>query len=248
MRVIHSWLVRQDHEEVPGTFLCNWNLTQEHHEEGDLLVFIDPVSNETVAYQWGGLVRPGILEVRAEMRGKGIGRVLVEHRLAEAFEHDEDILYIQCKPSSSIPFWRRMGFNPLEGEHGKQYAYRIMPRALELPENGTAIRVEVQWYPEQRKWRPDTPPLAALSPTAIRTPDGEIYFADRVHCFDGGRDRYNNRENFGDVVMRVVVDGAEIYCDKAKYGEAQDLGLDHCSNGFYLDALYHRREASLLPA
>ncbi len=34
--------------------------------------------------------------------------------------------------------------------------------------------------------------VAKLSPTVDRTPRGEIHFANRVHFFDGGHDRYSN--------------------------------------------------------
>ena len=229
MHAIHEWLVRQDREGVAGSFLCNWNLTLECQREAEVIVFVDEASHEPVAYQWGSLIQPGILEVRADKRGSGIGRILVEHRLADAHDRNEDILYIQCKPSSSIPFWQRMGFQLVDSGDGSQHAYRIMPRALELPSNGEAVRVEVQWHPEHRKWAPATTPMTTLAPDAARTPDGDIRFAERVHCLD--------RTQPGDLVLRVVVDGEEVYCDKAKYREAQELGVQPCRNGFYLDAL-----------
>ena len=84
MEIIHAWLQQQDREEIHGSFLCNWSLTKKQHERGELLVYIDEQANEPVAYQWGGLVRPGILEVRDDMRERGIGRALVAHRLATA--------------------------------------------------------------------------------------------------------------------------------------------------------------------
>lgn len=58
------------------------------------------LDKQPVAYQWGGLLRPDILEVRNDMRGRGIGKELVEHCLALAADAGEDILYIQCKPST----------------------------------------------------------------------------------------------------------------------------------------------------
>lgn len=109
MRFIKTWLDAQEVAEVHDTFLCNWNLTVDAHEAGKLLVYVDEGSQEVVAYQWGALVHPGILEVRNDMRGRGIAKALVAHRLAEAAEAGHDVLRIQCAPRSSIPFW---------GEHG----------------------------------------------------------------------------------------------------------------------------------
>jgi GNAT superfamily N-acetyltransferase len=110
IKAIYNWLVTQDAQELSGTFLCNWNLTEKCHHERELLVYIDGETSEPVAYQWGGLLQPGILEVRYDMRRKGIGKKLVERRIAQAYKLDQCLLLIQCKPSTSIPFWKSMGF------------------------------------------------------------------------------------------------------------------------------------------
>lgn len=235
MAAIHGWLLRQDRDGVEGSFLCNWNLTLECQRTGELIVFIDPASQVPVAYQWGALLEPGILEVRADKRGTGIGRVMVEHRLADVRERNEDILFIQCTPSSSVPFWTRMGFRLVEatsdmsGRGDVKFAYRIMPRPLPLAVHGDAVQVEVQWFGPERKWAPDAPVLATSAPAAVRSPAGDIHFAERVHGL--------GRTAGGDLVVRIAVQGNEIYCDKAKYEEAQALGLQRCRNGFYLDGL-----------
>lgn len=236
MAAIHSWLLRQDRDGVEGSFLCNWDLTLGCQRAGELIVFIDPASQVPVAYQWGMLLEPGILEVRADKRGTGIGRVMVEHRLADVRERNEDILFIQCTPASSVPFWTRMGFRLVEttsgmgGRSDVKHAYRIMPRPLPFAAQGDAVQIEVQWFGPERKWAPDAPALAASAPAAVRSPNGGIRFAERVHGF--------GRTAGGDLVVRVAVQGEEIYCDKAKYEKAQALGLQRCRNGFYLDGLW----------
>src|ERR1700733_389251 len=152
LQAIHKWLVDQGARNVEGNFLCNWKLTKESHEEGNLLVCIDSKSGTAVAYQWGGLIGPGILEVRHDMRRKGIGRQLVEHRIGEAYESNQCCLYIQCKPSSSIPFWKRMGFTLLKSTNEDHYAYRILERKHNVPAHGTAVDVAIHFYPEDKKW------------------------------------------------------------------------------------------------
>ena len=59
--VVMAWLEQQDRDDVPGTFWCNRRLTVKAHEEGKLLIYVDTQSQQPVAYQWGGLVTPGIL-------------------------------------------------------------------------------------------------------------------------------------------------------------------------------------------
>ncbi|MET3384188.1 hypothetical protein [Variovorax paradoxus] len=231
---IHSWLQTQSAEDVPGTFMCNWNLTLEVHAEGELVVYAAPETDLAVAYQWGGLLRPGIMEVRADLRGRGIGRTLTQYRLAQAWAKDEDILYIQCKPSTSIPFWQSMEFRMINATHtGKNYAYRIVPRQLELPE-GSPAQVRIEFFAEDRKWSPGLPPFAAYTPAAVRDEDGDVWLAERVHVFDGGYDRPNTLR---DIVARVEIDGREVFLDKLKYDAAFDLGFNECVNGYYVDVL-----------
>jgi GNAT superfamily N-acetyltransferase len=228
MLKIHTWLQEQQRDEIHGTFLCNWNLTQQCHEEGRLLVYIDDNSGEPVAYQWGGLIQPGVLEVRNDMRGRGIGKALVEHRLFEAVEHGVDILRIQCKPSTSIPFWQLMGFDLRPRSDGKNYALRYVPRELVLPNGGTPKQVSVEWYAKERKWIPTTPAVRAQTIFGLRL-DGKVYLAERALCATD--------ESARDLVLRVCVDGQQWYCDKAKFTEAEELGVQRCRNGFYLDVL-----------
>jgi hypothetical protein len=44
---IRAWLVDQDARNIPDSFLCNWELIQEGHKKGKLLVYIDDESNQS---------------------------------------------------------------------------------------------------------------------------------------------------------------------------------------------------------
>src|SRR5882724_10133776 len=149
LRFIHYWLLDQQSKNVSGSFLCNWNLTLKSHKEGKLLVYIDGASGQPVAYQWGSLIHPGILEVRHDMHGKGIGSKLVRHCMAQARKSDQCILVIQCKPSSSIPFWQKMGFTMFDSQRGENYAYQILEKRHQLPRDGLPVKVAVRFFPEE---------------------------------------------------------------------------------------------------
>jgi GNAT superfamily N-acetyltransferase len=229
MPKIRAWLERQQRDGVHGTFLCNWGATEQSHKEGKLLVYIDDSSDEPVGYQWGGLLTPGILEVRDDLRGRGIGKALVEQRLFEAAEADEDILHIQCKPSTSIRFWERMGFK-LRPAAGENYALRYMPRTFVLPKEGVSAQVVIEWFSEARKWSPATPAVRSQCIAGALVDGGQVHLAERALCA--------TNEVGGDLVLRVSVDDEEWYCDKAKYRVAEQLGVKHCQNGIFLDMLY----------
>ena len=234
---IYVWLVEQDSRDVPGTFICNWTLTEKYHREGKLIVFVDGESGIAVAYQWGGLLSSGILEVRHDMRGRGIGKKLVERRIAEAYKREECFLHIQCKPSTSISFWVHMGFKMLESARGN-YAYRILEKRHALPVDGIPVSVSIRFFPEERNWNEDAVPLCIATPKAVRTSDGNILLAERVSCFEP---LYPMAR---DPVVEVKVDGLLIYCEKAKYENAQRLGVLRCRNGFFIDRLKSTLEIS----
>lgn len=236
LAAVLDWLKQQDRNGVLGTFWCNRRLTVEAHQEDRLLVYIDPQTQWPVAYQWGGLITPGILEVRNDMRNRGIGKKLVEHSLALAAEAGVDLLRIQCKPSSSIPFWERMGFTMLGDKHErKNYAYRVMPRKRGPWKGAASAQVAIEWFPENRKWD------QTVTPVVTQTIEG-AWLDDHLEL--------NERASFfaglvkHDVVIRVVVDGQEWYCDKAKYEGAESLGIEACRNGYRIDTLYRCRSGN----
>lgn len=232
MQQIHDWLREENKLEVHGNFLCNWNLTEQCHEEGSLLVLIDEIEGIPVAYQWGQLLSSGILQVRNGWRGKGLGRLVAEHCVELALQQDEMVLQVECKPSSSIPFWETMGFKIVEGEFGENAkGFRVLSKELELPLGGRPALATISSFPEKRKWQEDVPAISAYRPDAIVADDGKVYLAERA-SFSISFHRLSR-----DLVIEIIVDGELIYRDKAKYPDAKDHGVKSCRNGFYIDAV-----------
>lgn len=231
MEVIHEWLQQEKARGVRDNFLCNWNVILKAHQQHKLLVYIDPQTDIPVGFQLGALVEPGILEVRSDQRGRGIGRKLVEHRIAQARRKNEGLLYIQCKPSGSIPFWQKMGFTLVKSQENGTYAYRVLQQRHELPPCGSPVSVKIRFYPEESKWNPTVQPLAAAEPAALIYEDGVIRLSERVYCFA------RLFPEARDVVVEVVVDGEFRYRDKAKYEAAGNIGIQECSNGVFIDRI-----------
>jgi N-acetylglutamate synthase-like GNAT family acetyltransferase len=94
LQAIHSWLRKEDAQGVKDNFLCNWEIIERSHGQGRLTVYVDGHSGVPVAFQLGGLLHPGILEVRNDMRRKGIGRKLVDYCVAEVRNNDENFLIL----------------------------------------------------------------------------------------------------------------------------------------------------------
>ena len=199
---IHQWLKEQCSDSSCESLYVNWSLTLQAHKEGKLIVYIEPQSNEPVAYQWGDLVQPGILEVKKDKRNHGIGAKLVRHCIQNAIEQNICALHIQCKPSSSIPFWERIGFVIYNSSSNK--AYKILEKDLALPGNAMNIPVCIRFYPECRNWDENTTPIETFNQTAVQTPDDVIHLKRRI-CVFNSLDIWKN-----DVVVEIVVDGERL--------------------------------------
>lgn len=229
---IQEWLREEDALEVHGNFLCNWSMTQRCHEEGTLLVLIDVNEDIPVAYQWGQLLSSGILQVRNSWRGEGLGLLMVEHCVGLALQQDEMVLQIECKPSTSIPFWERMGFTIVQGKYGRNATgYRVLSKELEQPQGGVSASVVISFYSEEILGNEDYPALARHCTEAIIAEDGKIHLAERAafskNCLSMG----------SDLVIEIMVEGELIYRDKAKRQGAKNHGVNRCCNGFYIDTV-----------
>lgn len=229
LMAIRSWLLDQDARNISDSFLCNWELIQEGHKKGKLLVYFDGESKQPIAFRLGGLLAPGILEVRHDMRGKGIGRELVRYLIARHRRRDEYILVVQCKPSSSVPFWKRMGFTLFKRNGRENYAYQILKKKHRLPSSGEPIKVAVRFFTEDLE--NDMSRCPPITPTAVQTSDGTIHLAERIVFFPG---LYSDC----DTAIEIKIGGRVVLHDRAKYRPAQMMGVQRCDRGFFIDCLY----------
>ncbi len=220
---IHCWLLDQDQREVHGSFLCNWNLTLKTHGENELIVAA--LNYEPVAYIWEDF---GILEVREEFRRKGIGKRLVEFAMNHAISGNRHAISIECTPETSIPFWEKMGFEL----YSRNMASIVFEKNLRMPSNGEPVSVEIRFYPEAAKWNSEILPVKSFSPSALRDSDGITHLEYRAAAFIN-RVQYN-----GEAMVKVCLDGKEIYFDKAKYPEAKALGVTYNSGAFSIEKVH----------
>lgn len=72
-----------------------------------------------------------ILEVQSGWRGRGLGKLLVQSRLQAACEAGLPGVLIECKPHTSVPFWRAMGFQ-IVNEGAVIRGYRLFRRHQSL--------------------------------------------------------------------------------------------------------------------
>ncbi|MBV8502652.1 MAG: GNAT family N-acetyltransferase [Paucibacter sp.] len=222
---IWAWLKQQRRSGVEDSLMSGFEQYVLKYGTRDMLVFVDKRSDEHVAYQCGDLLKPGLLEVRTDVRRRGIAKALVEHRMAEAAAAGEDILRIQCVPSS-IPFWKSMGFTILPGNQDELTAFRYMERKLPQPKNGRPVQVSIEWFSWERLWNP------SIKPTQVDMIGGVV-----VGCnvFLARRALFAHAlKEPGDMIVRICVDGVEWYREFVGH---RPLGVQDCANGWYLDGV-----------
>lgn len=231
-----SWLKEEYDQTDDGTgFWCNRDLIRRAHKESRMWVGCDSKSHEVVAFQIGGLLSPGILEVRPDRRGQGCGRQMVDHCVQQARLDDVCLLYIECKPSASIPFWKSMGFQLLteafadrEYDLRGNYAYRILGKAHDIPKNsGDHVKVEINFH-TQGGFK-----LNQYKGIGCRQKDGTILLPERVVS-------YCPMQVFrlADTLVNIAVEGESVCVCKAKYSDAEAAGVIKVNSElFYIDEL-----------
>lgn len=151
------------------------------------------------------------------------------------------MLFVECSPETSVPFWLRMGFRLVKGGlPRKQYAIRLIPKTFCLPDEGEKVEVVVEWFAARRKLQE--------SVNAARTQRiAGVLFEDIIdlearvaefHLIDGEH-----------ACLRITVDGLLWYFDKAKYSQAEELGvrLGVHGIGFYFDHLFLPEKLPFVP-
>jgi hypothetical protein len=188
-------------------------------------LYVATVDGEIVGFQIGELLSSGILQIKSEWQRKGVGTALVNHMVRLNKRRNQWVLHIECNPETSKPFWESMGFK-IALRDGRVYGHRILSSKLKLPA-GRPVGVEVGFYPERAKREKGVQPFQTYTLQCIEV-DGVVFLPQPVAGGDPPRGE------FGDLVVKVAVEGRKPYLDKAKYPASKALGIRQCRNGWWL--------------
>jgi len=216
---ILRWLKKEyDADEDGRGFYNNRRLIREGHREGTITILRE--DDKCVAFHLHG----DILEVRPDKRRMGYGRALAEQWI-ENSTATAAYLFIECAPSTSLHFWKKMGFKRIPDRSGLHtYALRMLNKTFELPEAGEEVSVTISFYPERAAYEKEkaVSPVAIHRPRAIRDGD-HIKVSERLICVQP--------DHHDDLVVKIEVDSEMLYFDKAKYAKA--LGIQRYRRGHY---------------
>tara|TARA_R110000850_G_scaffold261873_3_gene390124 strand:- start:14606 stop:15361 length:756 start_codon:yes stop_codon:yes gene_type:complete len=223
LEYILHWLKAQwDDDGGCSGFWGNRNIIREAHEETSEL-WVVREEGKAIAFQVGRY-SPDISCVKDTHQRKGYGTALFQAGLARAHADGVNRLSGECNPEASLPFWLKMGFKQSTGNRG--YAQGIpvemwLPRKLPFPDDDVATDVEVELaiFPEKVRWEKSTPAAILVKPTArMNAGDTRVHLGERFFIPD-------QSDNLGDPVLMATVNGRQVFFDKAKYPEAETLGV-----------------------
>lgn len=232
MKAIMQWLEAEDEQGVDGNFLCNWQVIAAHQAKSDCLVCIE--GDHPIGFFAGGLTLCGILQVRNEFRGTGVGSALVDRAIKDSISKGSHLLVIECAPIESLSFWESKGFTRTsDDEYAKHiYATRILKKTKDLPQTASDVDVEVRIFPGEKIWEPKTLPESIHRPRAKRSSDGLIHLSESVLFFSALPPR-----RLEDPAVEILVEGKTVFLEKAKRPSGQDMGIQPCENGYQINSL-----------
>ncbi len=221
---IEQWL-RKEYEKEGQGFFSNKDIVIDNFYKNQLFVYI--INNFPVGFITGPFDGPSILNVNKDFQGIGVGTRLFEYILNKAIKNKIDVIKIQCKPETSVGFWEKMGFT-IHEKHEHSYGYMIIEYKNNIL-SGEKIKVVINTYSEDN----DEEVLSTYEPIAFLNKNKSITLAERLFLFEK-----TLFEQFGkDLIVSVVINGEEIYKDKAKREKAKDIGINKSRHdyGYFID-------------
>ncbi|TBZ99467.1 GNAT family N-acetyltransferase [Rhizobium leguminosarum] len=199
-------------------FRCNWNSAKRWWREGTSKIWVLIVDDEAVGF----LVGTDILEIRPDLRGSGYGGILAEFMVETVRADGNSVIKIEIAPSSAEPFWRRMGFTPVEdrsGGGGGTFAFKVLPRTFALGD-GDRVAYAISYLTQKERYMDEPTPFARFAGLGERLADGRIQLPERAFCFNPVDDQHV------DYFVKIEVEGRLVHFDKAKYEGSRDSGIE----------------------
>jgi GNAT superfamily N-acetyltransferase len=236
LEYILHWLKAQWDDDGGGSgFWGNRKIIRKAHEETSEM-WVVREDGKAVAFQVGRY-SPDITCVKDTHQRKGYGSALFRAGLERAHADDVTMLSGECNPEASLPFWLKMGFKQTKENRGYRQGIPVemwLPRNLPFPDGDVATDVEVELaiFPEKVRWEKSTRAATVVRPTArMKAGKTRVHLGERFFIPD-------QSDSLGDPVLMCTVNGRQVFFDKAKYPEAEALGVQRDPLGTrYIDFL-----------
>ena len=232
LAVVLGWLQQEHTEEDGEGFWCNRETIERALIKGDFWVI--RLDGQAVAFQVGEY-SADIVSVRKEFRRQGLGDALFAASYNRAIASNVNVLWIECSPRTSWPFWQRHGFERYGdlSDFGRITARRVLPRLFQIPSDLPIIDVVISFCPHAALIQRDVPPISVHHVRGGRLASGAIILGRRVIglCQDEPEKE--------DIAIKIEVEGKQHFFDKAKYDDAKEVGViyDWRGDAFFIDVV-----------
>ena len=232
LAAVLGWLKFEHAEDDGQGFWCNRPIIAGALDSGEFWVI--RLDGQAVAFQVGNY-SADIVSVRKEFRRQGLGDALFAASHDRAVADNVNVLSIECTPHTSWPFWHQCGFERYGdmSKRGTITARRVLTRLFDIPSELPITDVVISFYPEAATYQHDVPPISVHQVRGGRANCGAIMLDRRVIglCRDEPEGK--------DLAIKIEVDGEQRYFDKAKYDEAEEIGVtrDWKGGAFFIDVV-----------
>jgi GNAT superfamily N-acetyltransferase len=202
---IRAWLKQEDEEGVEGCFWCNFNCVETAQTKGKLTVLA--LRDKPVAFCVSSPEGIDVFEVKADVRGKGYGRILAGHVIAETRESGSMGMIGQCNPEDSLGFWTRMGFERVRERREGLWIALPFRSHREMPDASSTIRIQLSNDPKSK----------ALKIHESRANLGEKYLLE---------DTFVEYVEDLDTIITIWIDGKQVFHDRVMYADEFNIERD----------------------
>lgn len=153
---IEKWLISEANELGEG-FYCNWNIITRSFDNNQLWVttFNDrPIGFVVVGVSDSSLTAViDIAEIKPSERQKGYARQMINETLNRFRSQGVLVVRLECSPTSSEPFWKKMGFQNYPATFPKSsfHLYQTLVEVTPLSENNKTTSTISLWNCEPHK-------------------------------------------------------------------------------------------------
>jgi len=211
-------------------FRCNWDSAKRAWREGYSKIHVLVVDDRAVGFLDG----TDILEIRPGFRANGYGRLLADFMVKSARDEGRSVVKIEIAPASAEPFWRRMGFTPMDdrpSSGGGTFAFKVLPRTFSLGD-GERVPYTISLFTQKERYKDDPKPFAQFDGLGEQLPDERIQLPERAFCFNPEDDQHV------DYFVKIELDGRLVHFDKAKYEESTSFGVERDPGyDFYIERI-----------
>ncbi len=232
---ILAWL-QQEYEEDGRGFWANRTIVERAVcEQYDLWSAVH--DGNVIGFQVGNYAAD-IISVQKAWRLNGVGRTLFEASLQRAKRDAINVLEVECYPHSSLPFWQKLGFQIFHSSNRTTNinARYIIEKAHKLPLNAALANVEIDFFDGETGLTKSGAQYE--SPTRTQRVLG-AFVDSKIIQLERRVIGLNDLMRTSDLHVSIIVNGQCHYSDKAKYDDAQRLGVqrDRVSGHFFIDRI-----------